>query len=152
MEAIAQEKPCLTKGCRKCKSNYHYYHHGFAFTGVYFHFQFPGLDSRPRHATDQCIEGGVEKDYSQRIYLDRNDEFGKMAEAFNTMAKRLDYYENSNLAKIMFEKQRAETVINSFKDASIGIDNKGIILFANTQALQLLNLKNPTWWADHRTI
>jgi signal transduction histidine kinase len=58
------------------------------------------------------------------------------------MAERLDTYEHSNLARIMFEKQRAETVINSLKDASIGLDNNGIILFANQQALQLLNLKD----------
>jgi len=57
------------------------------------------------------------------------------------MAERLDEYEHSNLSRILFEKQRAETVINSLKDASIGIDNRGIILFANEQALQLLNLK-----------
>ena len=40
------------------------------------------------------------------------------------MAEKLDEYEHSNLSKILFEKQRAETVINSLKDASIGIDTK----------------------------
>jgi signal transduction histidine kinase len=73
--------------------------------------------------------------------MDRKDEFGDLANAFNTMAERLDEYEHSNLSKILFEKRRAEAVINSLKDASIGIDNKGTVLFANQQALQLLNLK-----------
>jgi PAS domain S-box-containing protein len=40
----------------------------------------------------------------------------------------------------LFEKSRAEAVINSLKDASIGIDNRQTILFANDQALQLLGL------------
>ena len=31
----------------------------------------------------------------------------------------------------MFEKSRAEAVINSLKDASIGIDKNNIVLFAN---------------------
>lgn len=57
------------------------------------------------------------------------------------MAEKLDEYEHSNLAKILFEKQRAEAVINSLKDASIGIESKGTVLFANKQALQLLHLK-----------
>jgi len=41
----------------------------------------------------------------------------------------------------MFEKSRAEAVINSLKDASIGVDKNSIILFANNQALQLLGLE-----------
>ena len=58
------------------------------------------------------------------------------------MAERMDEYEHSNLSKILFEKQRAEAVINSLRDASIGIDNKGVVLFANQEALQLLSLSN----------
>jgi signal transduction histidine kinase len=41
----------------------------------------------------------------------------------------------------MFEKARAEAVINSLKDASIGIDKNNCVLFANEQSLQLLSLK-----------
>ncbi len=63
-----------------------------------------------------------------------------MAGAFNNMAERLEYFENSNLNKLIFEKTRAEAVINSLKDASIGIDRNDIILFANEQALKLLGL------------
>jgi HAMP domain-containing protein len=32
--------------------------------------------------------------------MDRKDEFGDLANAFNTMAERLDEYEHSNLSKI----------------------------------------------------
>lgn len=109
--------------------------------GFTFIFNFPNWIAAPVTQLTDALNAISEKDYSQRIHLNRQDEFGKMADAFNVMAERLDEYEHSNLAKIMFEKQRAETVINSFKDASIGIDNKGILLFANSQALQLLNLK-----------
>ncbi len=57
------------------------------------------------------------------------------------MAEKLEYFESSNLNKIMFEKSRAEAVINSLKDASIGIDKNNIVLFANLPGLQLLGLK-----------
>ena len=96
----------------------------------------------PVASLTEGIKAIADKNYSQRIHLNRKDEFGELANAFNTMAERLDEYEHSNLSKILFEKQRAETVINSLKDASIGIDNKGIVLFANQQALQLLHLAN----------
>ncbi len=109
--------------------------------GVTFLYNFPSLIASPVAKLTEGIKAISGKNYSQRIHLNRGDEFGQLANAFNSMAEKLDEYEHSNLAKILFEKQRAETVINSLKDASIGIDNKGIILFANQQALQLLNLK-----------
>jgi two-component system, NtrC family, sensor histidine kinase KinB len=108
---------------------------------ITFLFNFPSLVASPIASLTEGIKAIANKNYRQRIHLNRKDEFGELANAFNTMAERLDEYENSSLSKIMFEKQRAETVINSLKDASIGIDNKGIVLFANQQALQLLNLK-----------
>lgn len=109
--------------------------------GFSFLFNFPSLVASPVAKLTEGIKAIAAKNYRQRIHLNRKDEFGQMADAFNSMAEKLDEYEHSNLSKILFEKQRAETVINSLKDASIGIDNKGIILFANQQALQLLNLK-----------
>jgi PAS domain S-box-containing protein len=64
-----------------------------------------------------------------------------MANSFNDMAERLEYFENSNLNKIIFEKTRAEAVINSLKEASIGLDKNNNILFTNDQALQLLGMQ-----------
>ena len=109
--------------------------------GLTFIFNFPSLVASPIASLTKGIRAISNKNYNERIHLNRTDEFGELANAFNSMAEKLDEYEHSNLAKILFEKQRAETVINSLKDASIGIENKGIVLFANKQALQLLNLK-----------
>jgi signal transduction histidine kinase len=109
--------------------------------GLTFIFNFPSLVASPVAKLTEGIKAIANKNYGERIHLNRKDEFGQLANAFNSMAEKLDEYEHSNLSKILFEKRRAETVINSLKDASIGIDNKGIILFANQQALQLLNLK-----------
>lgn len=109
--------------------------------GFTFLFNFPSLIASPVASLTEGIKAIANKNYSQRIHLNRKDEFGELANAFNSMAEKLDDYEHSNLSKILFEKQRAETVINSLKDASIGIDNKDVVLFANQQALQLLSLK-----------
>jgi two-component system, NtrC family, sensor histidine kinase KinB len=109
---------------------------GFTFT-----FNFPALVASPIASLTKGIKAIADKNYGERIHLNRKDEFGDLANAFNSMAEKLDRYEHSNLSKILFEKQRAETVINSLKDASIGIDNKGLVLFANQQALQLLSLQ-----------
>jgi signal transduction histidine kinase len=109
--------------------------------GFTFIFNFPSLVASPLAKLTEAIKAIANKNYGERIHMDRKDEFGDLANAFNTMAERLDEYEHSNLSKILFEKRRAEAVINSLKDASIGIDIKGTVLFANQQALQLLNLK-----------
>jgi len=108
--------------------------------GFTFVYNFPGYIANPIHELTAGIKGIAEKKYSQRLYFKSGDEFGELAAAFNTMAQRLDDYEHSNLAKIMFEKKRAEAVIGSLKDAAIGLDTRDTILFANAPALQLLNI------------
>jgi two-component system, NtrC family, sensor histidine kinase KinB len=109
--------------------------------GFTFAFNFPSILTDPIQKLTQAIKEIAQKNYSHRIHVDSKDEFGQLADAFNEMAQRLEYFESSNLNKLIFEKARAEAVINSFKDASIGIDKGNHVLFANEQALQLLGLK-----------
>ncbi|AWO01391.1 PAS domain-containing sensor histidine kinase [Chitinophaga alhagiae] len=109
--------------------------------GISFVYNFPGYIANPIRELTEGIKGIARRRYEQRLYFRSGDEFGELAEAFNTMAQQLHAYEHSNLARILFEKKRAEAVIGSLKDATIGIDNKGNVLFANGQALQLLNMQ-----------
>lgn len=109
--------------------------------GFTFVYNFPGYIANPIGALTQGIKDIANKQYGKRLYFKSGDEFGDLATAFNTMAQRLDEYEHSNLARIVFEKQRAEAVISSLKDATIGFDVNNVILFANTPALQLLNMQ-----------
>jgi PAS domain S-box-containing protein len=105
-----------------------------------FIINFPGYIANPIKQLTESIKQIASKNYHQRLHFKSNDEFGVLAKAFNSMAEKLEHYENSNLAKIMFEKKRIETIINSMKDAIIGLNEKRIILFANIQAVQLLGL------------
>lgn len=105
-----------------------------------FSVNFPAIVTNPIKQLSEAIKEISNKNYKHRVRIDNKDEFGQLADAFNSMAERLEYFENSNLNKLMFEKSRAEAVINSLKDASIGIDKNSTILFANHQALQLLGL------------
>lgn len=120
-----------------------------ALTGVIFlvaftfSVNFPSIVADPIRKLSDAINEIANKNYKHRIYLDsKSNEFSSVANAFNNMAERLQYFESSNLNKLMFEKARAESVINSLKDASIGIDGNGLVLFANSEALQLLGLKS----------
>lgn len=107
-----------------------------------FSFNFPAVLTGPVRDLTEGIQEISRKNYSYRIHIKNKDEFGQMADSFNTMAERLEYFESSNVNRLMFEKGRAEAVINSLKDASIGIDKNSIVLFANNQALELLGVES----------
>jgi PAS domain S-box-containing protein len=106
-----------------------------------FVVNFPAVISAPILALNEGISEIAGKNYSKRIYLKQNDEFGELANAFNSMAEKLDDYERSNLAQVRFEKSRIETIINQMKDGIIGFDAKKKILFLNAVAEKLLGVK-----------
>jgi len=106
-----------------------------------FVYNFPGIISDPIRTLSEGISEIANKNYQKRIRLDQNDEFSDLANAFNTMAEKLDEYEHSNIAKIKFEKSRIEAIINQMKDGIIGLSEKKNILFLNAVAEKLLGLK-----------
>jgi len=102
---------------------------------------FPDVISTPVKALANGIKEIANKNYSNRIHLDHNDEFKELADAINTMSEKLDEYDHSNLAKIKFEKSRIETIINQMRDGIIGFDENKNILFLNVVSEKLLGLK-----------
>jgi PAS domain S-box-containing protein len=106
-----------------------------------FIFNLPGIISNPIQKLSEGILAIADKNYSKRIVLRRQDEFGELASSFNDMAARLDEYEHSNLSQIKFEKSRIETIINQMRDGVIGLDDKRNILFLNAVAEKLLGVK-----------
>jgi len=105
-----------------------------------FVWNFPGYIANPVKELIQGIKEIANKNYSKRLVFPAKDEFGDLADAFNQMAGKLNEYESSNLASILFEKRRIETIINSMHDAIIGIDDKMFIIFANKVACTLIGL------------
>jgi NtrC-family two-component system sensor histidine kinase KinB len=105
-----------------------------------FIINFPGYIANPIRQLTDSIKSIANKNYEERLHFDRKDEFEELAEAFNQMAEKLDEYEHSNLSKILFEKKRIETIINRMNDPVIGLDERNRVVFANDQALNLLNL------------
>jgi signal transduction histidine kinase len=105
-----------------------------------FILNFPGYIANPIRDLTASIQQIANKNYSERLHFESKDEFGELATAFNSMAQRLDDYENSSLAKLMFEKKRIETIINNMKDPIIGLNEKEKILFVNEEAGKILGL------------
>ncbi len=100
----------------------------------------PGLVVAPIRVLTEGIDRIASGHYDERITLNSKDEFGHLATRFNSMAAELQRWSNSNLSRIMAEKNRAEAVINSLRYPSIGVDEHQHILFMNHQAGELLGL------------
>lgn len=102
----------------------------------------PNNIANPIKELTDSIKEIANKNYSQRVNFMNHNEFGDLAKSFNTMAEKLQEYNNSNLYKLSFEKKRLETLINNMHDPIIGLDNQGLILFANDEALKIISLKS----------
>jgi len=100
----------------------------------------PSGIANPIRDLTNSIRQIAEKKYTERVHFESHNEFGDLARSFNTMAKKLEEYNSSNLAKIMMEKKRIETLINNMHDPVIGLDEHGIVIFANEEALQIIGL------------
>lgn len=79
--------------------------------------------------------------YEKRLDLAKYDEFDGVANSFNRMAERLTEYRKSTLADIIQGKKYIEAIVNSITEPIIGLDRDRTILFANNEALTILNLK-----------
>lgn len=101
-------------------------------------FNLPGSIADPIKELTASIRQIASMNYSQRVHFERQDEFGELASSFNVMAEKLQEYNSSNLAKLMFEKKRIEMLINNMHDPVIGLDEKNVVLFANNEALKIL--------------
>ncbi len=92
---------------------------------------------------EKLIEGILEisnHNYDKRLSFDEKSEFGKVASSFNSMAKDLAQFQQSNMARIISTKQYLEIVINSIDEPIIGLDNEKRILFVNRIATSILNI------------
>jgi PAS domain S-box-containing protein len=103
-------------------------------------FNFPGYIANPIKQLTKGIKEIARKNYQQRLFFKSNDEFGELAEAFNVMAERLDAYENSNLASVLSEKRRVETIINNMNEAILVLNEENKIIFCNKVATGLLGV------------
>lgn len=105
-----------------------------------FIVNFPSFIANPLKELLDGIKEISRKNYRQKLAFKGNDEFSELALAFNKMALELRNWDNSNVAKLISEKQRIETIIEQMQDAIIGLNEQQEVLFLNKVASELLNL------------
>ncbi|PIF33276.1 PAS/PAC sensor signal transduction histidine kinase [Flavobacterium sp. 9] len=102
----------------------------------------PNNIANPIKELTLSIKEIANKNYSERVHFTNHNEYGDLAKSFNTMAQKLEEYNSSNLYKLFFEKKRLETLINNMHDPIIGLDQEGVILFVNDEALKIIGMKS----------
>ena len=102
----------------------------------------PNNIANPIKELTASIKEIANKNYKERVNFMNHNEYGDLAKSFNSMAEKLEEYSSSSLHKLTFEKKRLETLINNMHDPIIGLDNNGIILFVNDEALKIMSLKS----------
>lgn len=101
----------------------------------------PNNIANPIQQLTSGIRQIANKNYSERVHFEEHNEFGDLAKSFNTMATKLQEYQESNINKLLIEKKRTETLINNMQDPVIELDAEQHILSMNDKALQIMGLK-----------
>lgn len=102
----------------------------------------PSSIANPIKELTESIKQIADKKYTERVHFESHSEFGELARSFNTMAEKLEEYNSSNLAKLMMEKKRIDTLINNMHDPVIGLDENMKIIFANEEAIKIIGVKH----------
>lgn len=102
--------------------------------------QLPRNIAKPIKELTESIRQIASRNYKQRVAFESHNEFGDLAKSFNTMAEKLDEYNSTQLAEVLYEKKRIETLINNMNDPVIGLDEHGKIMFVNNEAINILNI------------
>ena len=103
-------------------------------------FYIPEYIADPIIKISNSLEQIMDRNYDSRVYIDRQDEIGDLANSFNKMAEKLEEYEGLNVQNLLLEKQRLENIINRVKEAIIGLDAEHKVLFVNQAFLDLVKI------------
>lgn len=100
----------------------------------------PGNIADPISQLTESIKEIAAQNYLQRLHFKDGSEFTDLANAFNTMAEKLQEYKEGNLEKLMAEKRRIEALISNLQDPVIGLDEDRRIMFLNDSASKITGL------------
>jgi len=100
--------------------------------GFYFSKRFTTPLTKMTEAAEAISKG----DYDRRISINQQDEIGKLANAFNRMARS----SAQRLEEITAERNRLSMIFSGMVEGVIGVDHNQKIIHINQAAAKLLNL------------
>jgi NtrC-family two-component system sensor histidine kinase KinB len=76
----------------------------------------------------------------QVVSVPSRDELGRLAEAFNAMARQLRHYRQTDYAKLLRAQRTSQATIDSFPDPVLVVDDQSHVEMANPAARRLLGV------------
>ncbi|HET9506243.1 MAG TPA: ATP-binding protein [Hymenobacter sp.] len=94
----------------------------------------------PLRKLTNSLEHATEQDFTATIPIESQDEFGRVARAFNRMLVQLQEYRSSTLAGLVTERNRVQGIVNSLDEGLLVLDEERRIILANPTMSELLSL------------
>lgn len=108
---------------------------------LFYIFKIPEYLVKPIKEISKQFQQISSRNYNVSLDENRSDEFKEMAASFNKMTKRLQKFEQSNLAELMMEKNRLNAVVEQFDIPILGVSDCNRVLFANKKMLEIIQEK-----------
>lgn len=106
-----------------------------------FIFSFPKYIARPIEILANNIKEIENKNFESRMDFKTNDEFGEISRGFNSMIDKLKKYEDVEVGKLLADKHRAESIINTLNEPVVVLDEHQNLTMINMAAEKQLGLK-----------
>ena len=103
-------------------------------------FVFPPAILEPIAALTERILAVANGNYNQEVATVRNDEIGRITRAFNGMVAQLKRFRESELAQVLFERQRTATLMNVVADGFVVLNDRQQVIEMNPVAKTILGL------------
>jgi two-component system, NtrC family, sensor histidine kinase KinB len=97
--------------------------------------------ARPLSELAQRLHGVGEGKTQVRLGPQKLSELNAVAREFNQMAERLEYYDQMNIERLVFEKRKTEAIIESLEDGLILIDSAGTVAHLNEVASIIIGIE-----------
>lgn len=108
--------------------------------GVWMLVKLPASINRPFKELHDAVDAIACGNYAVRLQLDGSREMETLSDNFNRMARQLESYSNSSMARIRTQKQYIETIIDSIDEPILCLNPQSKLLLVNDAALEMLHL------------
>jgi NtrC-family two-component system sensor histidine kinase KinB len=109
--------------------------------GVFLSSTLATAIARPLSELGDRLHGVSEGKAQVRLGPQKLAELNTVAHEFNLMAERLEYYDQMNVERLVFEKSKTEAIIESLEDGLILIDSSGIVAHINEVASIIIDIE-----------
>ena len=109
--------------------------------GVFLSSTLAAAIARPLNELGARLHGVGEGKVQVRLGPQKLTELNSVAHEFNLMAERLEYYDQMNVERLVFEKRKTEAIIESLEDGLILIDAAGVVAHINEVASIIIGVE-----------